>query len=166
MVGNMVLVFYLARVSDAEGVGIYGTVMAVFTMAHFACAIGFESFIPRELPRDLSQTNRYLIHACLIAPATGLPLMAIIFLIVPHLGYLPQTIAGIYIISLAFIPVALQVVLNAIFLSHQKAEFITVTSLIGVIARILISLLLLHLGSGIISLFIVYTVIKWFVISL
>lgn len=152
----MVLVFCLARASQAEGVGVYATVMTIFTMARFGCGVGFESLIPRELPRDLTQTNRYLIHAGLVAPATGLALMIILDILVPHLDYLPQTRSGIYIISSALIPVALQIVLDATFIAHQKAEFITVISLSAVLVRVLVSVLLLRLGFSVINLFIVH----------
>jgi O-antigen/teichoic acid export membrane protein len=161
LVGGAILFFYLARMLQVEGLGIYTTVMAVFQTVGFGCGVGFRSFIPRELPKDLSQTNRYLIHAGLVSLASALALLAGLDVLVPHLGYLPQTRLGIYIISLAFIPTGLQVVLDATFVAHQKAEFIAVTMLFGILGRILGSLFLLHLGFGVTSLIIVYTAFSY-----
>ena len=150
---------------QAEGLGIYATVLAVFGTASLGCELGFRSFIPRELSKDLSQTDRYLIHASLVALASALALATGLNLLVPHLGYMPQTRFGISIISLALIPTALQAVLGATFVAHQKAEFITVTTLFSVLGRILIGLVCLHLGLGVISLIVVYTAFSYLGLS-
>lgn len=160
LIGNIVLFFYLSRLLQVEGLGIYSTIMGIFQTASIGCGAGFESFIPRELPRDLSQTNRYLIHAGVIASVGALILMLGLDAVVPFLGYLPQTKLGIYIISLAFLPTALLVVLRAIFIVHQKAEFITFTALVGILGRILVSLLALYLGASVISLVVIYVVFE------
>ena len=83
-----------------EGFGIYATVLAVFQTASIGCALGLPSFIPRELSKDISQTNRYLIHTSLIALLTAVFMIGVLRLLVPYLNYLPQTKFGIYIINL------------------------------------------------------------------
>ena len=75
LIGGIVFFFYLARMLQVEGLGIYTTVMAVFNTVSFACSMGFRSFLPRELPKDFSQTNRYLIHAGLVSLASSLLLL-------------------------------------------------------------------------------------------
>lgn len=161
LVGNMILFFYLSRLLQAEGLGIFSTVLAIFQTASLGCGIGFTSFLPRELPKDLSQTNRYLTHASLVSIVIAITLIVGLFLITPLLGYLPQTQNGLLIISLALIPESIQVVLNAIFIAHQRAEFITATGLISVFGRIIVSLLSLYLGFGVIGLIVVYTVFSF-----
>ena len=161
LVGNIILFFYLSRLLQAEGLGIYSTVMAIFQTASLGCGIGLNTFLTRELPKDLSQTNRYLIQSGIISVASAIILIAGLYLLIPHLGYLPQTQTGLYIISLALIPESLKVVLFAIFISHQKAEFITATSVVVILGRISVSLLALHLGFGVISLIVVYAAFSY-----
>src|SRR4030067_831445 len=151
LVGNIVLFFYLSRLLQVEGLGIYSTVIAIFHTVILGCAV-MNQFIPRELSKDLSQTNRYLIHGSLVSLAIAIILMIGLNLLVPFLGYLPQTQSGLHIISLAIVPEALNVVVFTIFISHQKAKFISVTSVIVIIGRIFTSLLALYLGFGVISL--------------
>jgi O-antigen/teichoic acid export membrane protein len=158
LVSSVILFFYLSRLLQPEGLGIYSTVLAVFSTVSLGCGLGFNSFLTRELPRDLSKTNRYLIHAGLVSATVGLILMIGLDLLVPHLGYLPQTQTGLYIISLALIAESLTIVLNAIFIAHQKAEFLAASGLMGILGRILVSLLFLYLGFGVISLIVIYTV--------
>ncbi|NJD57832.1 MAG: flippase [Anaerolineae bacterium] len=155
LVGNIILFFYLSRLLQAEGLGIYSTVIAIFHTVILGCAV-VNPYIPRELSKDLSQTNRYLIHGGLISAAIALILTIGLDLLVPFLGYLPQTEIGLYLISLAIFPEAMNVVLFTMFISHQKAKFISFTSLVVIFGRILISLLALYLGYGVTSLIIIY----------
>jgi len=157
----MVLFFYLSRLLQAEGLGIYSTVLAIFQTASLGCGIGFNSYLPRELPRDLSKTNRYFIHASVVSVAVAVVIAALLTAVVPFLGYLPLTKTGIYIISTALIAESLLVVLNATFIAHQKAEFITATGLVNIIGRIIVSLIVLRLGFGVIGLIVVYTVFDY-----
>ena len=156
LVGNIILYFYLSRLLQAEGLGIYSTVIAIFQTVTQGCAI-VNPFIPRELFKKPSLTNRYFVHGSLLSVTIAMVLMVGLDLLIPLFGYLPQTQAGLYIISFAFIPEALNVVVFTIFISHQKAKFITASSVIIILGRILSSLLALRLGYGVISLVVVYT---------
>ncbi len=164
LVGTVILGFYLSRLLQVEGLGIYATVMAVFQMVSIGCGIGLNSFIPCELPKDLSQTNRYLIHSGLVAVGSAVVLGLGLDLLVPHLGYLPETQTGLYIMSLSFIPTALLVVMNAVFIVYQKSEFITASTVASVVGRIVVSLLALHFGAGVVGLFVVYTAFSYLVL--
>lgn len=155
MAGNIILYFYLSRLLQAEGLGIYSTVIAVFHTIILGCAV-VNPFIPRELSKDLSKTNRYFIHGSLISIAIALVLTMGLIILIPFLGYLPQTQIGLYIISAAILPEALNVVIFTVFISHQRAKFISATSILVILGRILVSLLALRLGFGVISLVIVY----------
>ncbi len=165
LVGNMILFFYLSRLLQAEGLGIYSTVLALFQTASLGCGIGFNSFLPRELPRDLSKTNQFFIHASLVSIFTAIVIIAAVNLLVPVFGYLPLTVEGIRIIALALIPESLLVVLNAVFIAHQRAEFVAATGILNVIGRIIFSLLALKLGLGVISLIVIYTVFSFISLS-
>ena len=54
MVGSILLVFFLSRMLQAEGLGSYSTAMALFGLAELACKLGLSNFIPRELVKDLT----------------------------------------------------------------------------------------------------------------
>lgn len=156
LVGNTVLFFFLSRMLQAEGLGIYSTAIAIFQTASIGSGIGFNTFLPREMPKALSQTNRYLIHAALVSVTFSLALVLCLGLLIPHLGYLPSTQTGIYIISSALVAEALLIVLNATFIAHEKAALIAATGLLNVLGRVAFSLLALYLGFGVITLLVIY----------
>jgi O-antigen/teichoic acid export membrane protein len=160
LVGNIILFFYLSRLLQVEGLGIYSTVIAMFHTINLGCQI-VDPFIPRELPKDLSRTNQYLVHGSLISVAIAAIFMVGLDLLAPHLGYLPQTQTGLYIISAAIIPEALNVVLFTIFISHQKAKYYSITSILTILGRILASLVALRLGFGVLSLIGVYAIFSY-----
>lgn len=161
LVGNVILFFYLSRLLQAEGLGIYATVIAVFQTAALGCGIGLSTLLPREIPKDFSQTNRYLIHGGLASVAGVVVLIVALDLLVPHLGYLPQTQTGLYIASLALLPESIQVILYAIFISYQKAKFIAANSLFLILGRISVSLLALRLGFGVVGLIVIFATFSY-----
>jgi O-antigen/teichoic acid export membrane protein len=160
LIGNIILFFYLSRLLQAEGLGIYSTVIAVFHTVILGCAV-VNPYIPRELSKDLSQTNRYFIHGGLVSAAIALLLTIGLNLLVPFLGYLPQTQTGLFIISLAIFPEAMNVVIFTMFISHQKAKFISISSIIVILGRILVSLFALYLGFGVTSLIVIYAAFSY-----
>jgi len=123
--------------------------------------LGLSNFIPRELAKDLVQTNRYLIHASALVVVGGLGSAAVLVGLAPHLGYSSETVASLYLIAPALFPTTLRVVMGAIFIAHQRVEFEAFATLFWTILRILISLYLLSLGYGVISLIAVFTVTSY-----
>jgi O-antigen/teichoic acid export membrane protein len=156
MVGSILLVFFLSRMLQAEGLGSYSTAMALYGLAELAGELGLSNFIPRELAKDLTKTNRYLMHASVLAVGSAVAAALVLAGLASHLGYSTETVLGIYLIVPALIPSALRVVIGAIFISHQKVKFETFTILFWTILRILLSLYLLRLGHGVISLMVVF----------
>jgi len=156
--GSILLVFWLSRMLQADGLGSYSTAMALFGLGELACELGLSHFLPRELAKDLARTNRYLVHASTLVIAGALISVIVLVVLVPNLGYSTDTVISVYLISLALVPTALGVVIEAVFVSHQKAQFVAYPSLLWTVVRIATSLYLLHRGHGVISVVAVFTV--------
>lgn len=154
---STLLVYYLSRMLRAEGLGSYSTAMALFGLGELVCELGLSNFLPRELAKDLSQTNRYLVHTGILVLISSLTSMAILFGLASHLGYSAETITSVYLVSLALTPTALNAMIGAIFICHQRAEFVTFTTLFWTILRVLVSLYFLHQGHSVISLVAAFT---------
>jgi O-antigen/teichoic acid export membrane protein len=81
LVSNFLLALVLARTLGVKGIGVYTTVLSFFGLAIILCTAGMQEFVAREVARDRSQTNRYLIHTGLLtaiaslAAAVFLPLL-------------------------------------------------------------------------------------------
>lgn len=157
MGSSVLLVFFLSRSLQAEGLGSYSTAMAFFSLGGLACELGLPNFIPRELAKDLSQTNRYLTHTSVLAIVTALVIVLGLAGVTPNLSYSSETIVSILLAALALIPTALRVVLNAIFVSHHRTEYMAFTTLVWTIVRVVGSLYLLQRGYGVVSIMTIFS---------
>lgn len=161
MMGSILLVSYLSRLLQAEGLGSYSTAMALFGLGELACELGLSNYVPREVAKDLKQTNRYLIHTSILALGSTLAVMVMFWIVTPFVGYSSVTVISVYIISFALLPSVLQVIIGAMFICHEKAELATFTTLFWTIVKILISVYLLYRGLGVVSLVVTFTVINY-----
>lgn len=161
LVSSFVLSYVLARTLSVEGLGSYATIFSYYSIAAVICSVGIRSYLTRDIARDLSNTNRYMIHAAVLTGGISLLGNIVFFLIVSRLNYAPETIQGIIIINLALFPATWGAIYESVFLAHQKAEYLTYTILINLLARIGISIYLLLIGHGIISLMVVQVVSEY-----
>jgi O-antigen/teichoic acid export membrane protein len=161
MGGSMLLVYFLSRLLQAEGLGVYSTAMALFGLGELVCELGLSNFIPRELAKDLTQTNRYLIHSGILVLVTASVTTIVLVGIVPYLGYSDETVVSVTLVSLALLPTSLRVIVGSIFVCHQRVEFETFTTLFWTTIRILISLYLLQQGYGVATVVLAFAVTTW-----
>jgi len=146
---------------QAEGLGSYSTAMAFFSLGGLACNLGLSNFIPRELAKDLTQTNRYFLHTSVLILISSVVVAMFFVLLVPFFGYSTQTTVSIFLVSLALAPTTLQLVTGSVFISHQRGEFVTISTLVWTTIRMIVSLYLLFRGDGVIALVAAYTIISY-----
>jgi O-antigen/teichoic acid export membrane protein len=149
---SFVLTYFLARNLGVTGLGIYSTVMSYYGLAAHFCAAGVQGLLVREIARDLSQTNRYMVHAGLITAVASLVGTLFFGLLVSQLGYAPETRTGVFVANLTLIPATWTVIYETVFIAHQKAEYILYTVLLTLLGRIGTSIYLLLNGYGVVSL--------------
>ena len=155
---SICLSFFIARYLGASALGVYAATVVFLGLLSVAAEMGSTSFLVRELSRDRSRTNSYLIHFGVMALVFSCGMIGVAFLIVPRLGYSDELLASVYVITFAIIPVVLKAIQEAAFLAHQRVEFITYTTLAGALIHVGLSLFLLHQGHGIVSVVFVYAV--------
>jgi O-antigen/teichoic acid export membrane protein len=154
LISGFVLAFVLARSLGVTGLGVYTTAMSYYTLAAILCTAGVQGWLVREIARDLSRTNCYMIHAGLVTTAFSLVAALILWFIVSQLSYAPETTTSIYVASLALLPAAWMGVYETVFVAHQRAEFLLYTTLFIMVGRIGVSVYLLLNGYGVVSLFV------------
>jgi O-antigen/teichoic acid export membrane protein len=146
---NILLVLLISRYFQAAGLGVYSTSLAFLGTSQRWVELGIFNFLTREIPRDLSRSNLYMINLGVLSFAVTLCVITIIYLLVPVFNYSDETAFGIYIISLALIPIALNSILEAVLISHERVEFITCSQLVGNGGAVLGAIYLLTSGYGV-----------------
>ncbi len=156
--GSILLAFFVARFFHASGLGIYAGAMAIYELVAITGEMGVTNLLVREVGKDHSNTNRYLIHLGIMAACvSGILMLAFLFAL-PHLQYSPELTTAMYIVILAMIPGTLNSVQEGVFVAHQRVEFITLTTLVATTLNIVVSLVLLFAGQGVVSLLIAFVI--------
>jgi O-antigen/teichoic acid export membrane protein len=160
-IGNVALVFLVARKLEAAGLGIYAAANEFFALIIMVGLMGVTNYLVREIAKDPSSTNRYVIHLSVMVSVISAALSALALIIVPHLGYSKELELSVYLITLAVIPGALSTVFDAVLIAHERAEFVTYTSLVTTLVNVGIGLFLLMQGYGVVSLVVAIVVIQY-----
>ncbi len=161
LANTILMAWLIARTLQATGLGAYSTVMAFFATIRIWADLGISQFIPRDVSRDLSKTNRYVTHLGVLTVVITLVIVAILCSIAPFFNYSKETTYGIYIICLALIPTALLVITDATMVTHERVELITYSQIIENIGNIVGTIYLLSHGYGIIAVFINFTIFRY-----
>lgn len=161
--GNLVLALIISRHLHASGLGIYVTAIAYFGVISTAAESGSTNLLVREIAKDKSKTNAYLVHGSVLAGSVGLVVTIAGFAAVPHLGYRPDLRHSTEVILLALVPGTFNTIQESVFVAHQRVEFETLTTLGSTLVIIGVSSLLLALGHGVVSLVIAFVIAEYLV---
>jgi O-antigen/teichoic acid export membrane protein len=161
--GSMLLSLLVARMLQASGLGIYSTAMAYYGLIAVASSMGAQDFLVREIARDADKTNRYVVHASVAGLTVSSSVMALFLLILPHLGYSADLASSTGVVILAIIPGTLNMIQNAVFVAHQRVEFVLYTRCLSTLVNVALSVFLLARGHGVVSLLVAFVVVEYLV---
>jgi O-antigen/teichoic acid export membrane protein len=160
---GIILAVVIARSLGVRDLGIYSAAFAYFALIAPAGELGFVSLLVREIGKDRSATNRYLVHASVIGAVASTFAIGLFWLIVPQLHLKSDLKNSILVIVLALLPRTLNLIQEAVFIAHQQVRFQTYVTGLGSLVNIIVSLYLLSTGHGLLSLFIVFVAIQYVV---
>jgi O-antigen/teichoic acid export membrane protein len=155
------LTFVVARRLGASGLGVYSAAIVFFDLISLAAEMGSSNYLVREISKDRTRTNYYLVHLGLMTVMAALAVMAIACIAVPHLGYSSELTASVYVVVFATIPGTLKTIQEAVFVAYQRVEFITYSTSLAAVLNVSLVLYLLHLGYGILSLLIAFAIVQY-----
>ena len=150
--GNLLIVFILARLLHAEGVGVYSIAIAYFALIDEATNMGASTYLIREIAKEPANTSRLVVNFSLVGTGFTVLGLAIFYAILPHLGYEAELMRAMYLIALAVLPGTFISVQNSVFVAQQRVEFITLTSLLTTVMTVGGSLVMLLGGFGVVGL--------------
>jgi O-antigen/teichoic acid export membrane protein len=160
---SILITFVMARTLHATGVGIYATVLGYFGLIDEATNMGATTFLIREIAKEPSKTNRYVVHFSVLGGAFAAIVLFLFWALVPHLGYSGELALCLYIIAPAIVPGTLNAVQYSVFVAHQRVEFVTYTTLMLATFTIGVNLYLLIAGYGVVSLVVMFVVIEYLI---
>lgn len=158
---NLIVIFLLARMLHAAGVGIYSTAIAYFALIDEATNMGASTYLIREIAKEPKLTGRYVVNFCIMGTFFAILGLTVFWAILPHLGYSQDMALSMYIISLAIIPGTFIAVQNSVFVARQRVEFVAKMTVISSLLSILGSAYLLLNNYEVTYLVILFVVLQY-----
>jgi O-antigen/teichoic acid export membrane protein len=147
-VASFVLYVLIARYLGVLIFGQFSLAYSFFLILEVPAVFGLVSLIVREVAKNRSDFDKYLIHSHLIVLISSLCCIALWALLVHLLGYSPEVIKISYLLGLALIPFAMRRVCEAIFQAFERMQFTAYAVAVANLAMIGLSWLLLSRGFG------------------
>jgi O-antigen/teichoic acid export membrane protein len=158
---SLVLTLLIARALGAAGLGLYSAAIAVYALVATAGELGVTNLLVREIAKEPSRTNRYLIHLSGMATAVSVVLSAGALAVLSTTG--SDLGAAVAIVLFAVCARILNTIQEAVFVAHQRVAFQTYTTFGAGALNLAASSILLARGHGVVSLLVAFVVIQYLV---
>jgi O-antigen/teichoic acid export membrane protein len=146
----------MLRILQPENAGNYYFAVVIVGWFEILMNFGLNTFLTREVARDRSGANRYLVNTSilrLLLASVTLPLMVIVIGVWSGLFTLTaETAIAIALLTLAQIPSSLSTGITAMFYAYEKAEYPAVMGVVTVLLKVALGAPVLLMGGGIIGL--------------
>ena len=124
---NYILLFigtiYTSRYLGPEGYGILSTGVALTTVFAVIGDLGLGTITVREVARDKSLTNKYIVNTALMKVILSIVMVILIIIAVKIINYSPEINTVIYILTLSVIFNTFSGILGSIFQAYEKMEY-------------------------------------------
>jgi O-antigen/teichoic acid export membrane protein len=125
---TFVLYALVARYLGAFQFGQLSLALTLFYTFQMLAAAGLKLLVVREVARDKTKTNAYLVNGSVTVVATCLLSIGFLFVFVKLMGYTRSTASVILLLSLGLVPAALAMLFEALFQAWEKMHLIATAS--------------------------------------
>lgn len=139
------LTIYIARYLGTEGFGILSFALAFTGMFSVLADMGLNTFMIREVSRDLSARDKYVSNIFVIKTLLAVLTLFLIVVTINLLNYPPETILVVYILALNIIFNSISGIFNSTFQAYQKMEWQSLGTILNstlLLAAVLITIYL------------------------
>ena len=158
MLTTFIFIFYAANHLGVEGFGKYSIVVHFFELFVNLIASSAAILLTRDAARWLRHRDSLLSAAsvlvCLLALLAPLVLLPMAWMF----QYSKETLFGLGISSLAFVPASIAVLCEAVFVASQKSQYVTAGAAVEGLTRVTLSMAALMLDYGILTLSLIIVV--------
>lgn len=161
MVISFAFVVYIARYLGVEGFGKYALAQRYFELFMSLSATGLAIYITREIAKQREQLPTYLNAALLMVVVLTVVADLILISLGEIFHYAPDTRMAINLVAIALFPATIGAILEAVFIAHEKAEYVSYGLVGEGIFYNGLAFLALWLGYGMLSLFVVLVITRF-----
>lgn len=149
---TFVIYLLVARYLGVFEVGQLSLALTLFYVFQVLAVAGLKTLITREVAKDLTKTDQYLVNGSAVMVASSLVALSAMLLFVWVMGYSKETAAIIMLLSLALLPFSLAAVHEAIFQAWERMHYIAYANVPVNVTKVALALLILSQGYGVFQL--------------
>ncbi len=155
MVFSFAFIIYAARYLGVEGFGKYALAQHYFELFLSLSATSLGILVTRETAKDVAWLRGNLAPAVAMVLLLSVVAGGLLAGLARLVGYAPDTRMAIYIATAALVPGAVCMLVEAIFVAFEKAEFVAVGTAFEGLVRTVAGFAALMMGYGLLSLLVV-----------
>ena len=169
---DLAFAMLMARLLGPGGVGRYYFAVLIFAWFDVFTSFGLQTLLTREVARERSQGNRYLLNTTLLRiglGAAGIPVLVgflAVFQLVSPNKLAPDTLVAIALLYVGLLPSSLATGLTGLFYAYEKAEYPAAITVVTVLIKIAIGVPVLVLTHSIIGIAAVSIVVNTITLSI
>ena len=145
---TFVLYMLIARYLGAFELGQLSLALTLFFISQFFAGAGLKTLITREVAKDRTKTDQYLVNGSAIVTACSLLTIIALLVFVKLMSYSPGTASAILLISLGVLPFSLSVLNKAVFQAWERMHYIAWANVPVNVAKVGLAFLMLRQGQG------------------
>ncbi|MGB9979479.1 flippase [Methanobacterium sp.] len=151
---------YTARYLGAGGYGILSTGIAITSIFAVIGDLGLGSLTVREVARNKSLTNKYVVNTTLIKSFLSIIMLVLIVITTEIINYSPEISNIIYILTLSIIFNTFSGVFGSIFQAYEKMEYVSIAGIIISILTFIGFIMAIYFNLGIVKFAFVYLIVS------
>jgi O-antigen/teichoic acid export membrane protein len=154
---DMAFAMLMARLLGPEGVGRFYFAVVILAWFDTFTSFGLQTLLTREVSRDRSLANRYLLNTTLLRMGLGVASIPVlvgfiaIFQVVSASKLTPDAILTIALLYVSLLPQSLSNGLTGLFYAHEKTEYPAAITVVTVLVKIAIGVPVLVLTRSIVG---------------
>jgi len=145
---SFLLIILIARYREVSFLGNYSLILAFLNIFSMISCLGIETLIVRDVSKDVSKANKYVINGFVLMFLSGISCALIMSFLAIIFRYTEEVRIAFYVASFILIPSSLSAVFRGVFKAFQKNFYITLAAIIENIFRVGISVAILYCGLG------------------
>ena len=153
---------YTARYLGAGGYGILSTGIAITTIFAVIGDLGLGSLTVREIARNKSLTNKYVVNTTLMKVILSIVMSVLIVITTEIINYSPEISSVIYILTLSIIFNTFSGVFGSIFQAYEKMEYTSIAGILTSILTFIGFILAIYFNLSIVKFAFVYLIVSIF----
>jgi O-antigen/teichoic acid export membrane protein len=145
---NFAFIIYVVRILGDAGLGRYATVVAFVGLFSVFSELGLAQYVERSVARDPSQAERLFGNLVALRMLLAVAGVVVVTGLAYALGYDPEIVAGIFLLTLTFLLSAVAVPLTTLLSANERFDLLSGIHVIVQLLTMAAGFILLQVGAG------------------